>query len=54
MDTFRLNVDAVRRNLPDRGPHRTDEDEAERLAERVIEVEPLVEEDARQGRPTRG
>ncbi len=53
MDTFRLNVEAVRRNLPDRGPHRTDEDEAERLAERIIEVEPLVEPRA-DGQPERG
>ena len=53
MDTFRLNVDAVRRNLPDRGTSQTTEkDAAERLAERVIEVEPIVEEDARLGRPS--
>jgi len=53
MDTFRLNVEAVRRNLPDRRPDDTEQDAAERLAERVIEVEPLVEEDARLGRPRR-
>ena len=53
MDTFRLNVDAVRRNLPDRGtPQTTEKDAAERLADRVIEVEPIVEEDARLGRPS--
>lgn len=54
MDTFRLNVEAVRRNLPDRGPPDTDDDADERLAERIVEVQPLVEGDADSQRPARG
>ena len=42
MDTFRLNPDAVRRALPDPPTAATETDEAERLVERVREVEERV------------
>ncbi len=42
MDTFRLNPDAVRRALPDRPTEAQEAEEAERLTERVREVEERV------------
>lgn len=48
MDTFRLTPDSVRRVLPSHVRLDDDRDEAERLAERVREIEPRVaDHDAR-------
>ncbi len=49
MDTFRLNPDAVRRVLPSAANLEDDRDDAERLAERVREVEPRVADDGGEG-----
>jgi hypothetical protein len=45
MDTFRLSPDSVRRLLPSAANLDDDRDDAERLAERVREVEPRVGDD---------
>lgn len=44
MDTFRLTPDSVRRLLPSQA-NPDERDDAERLAERVREVEPRVADD---------